>query len=172
MRGLFRWLGVRIAAGHIISPDARVDPAEFPDSDYPVRCGHCGYLLRGLSADTCPECGTSFDRGRLLVEQYVLNQAGESLWKPLNRAAILAFAAGVLVIVFFAVAFPPLLQWLDPVARKYRWIDWVARWLKPMLITATLLVIIGGSVWTWLHIRGERKCRAIIARLRSSPLSR
>src|SRR5437870_7260433 len=27
----------------------------------PTRCEKCGYLLRGLSQSTCPQCGTPFD---------------------------------------------------------------------------------------------------------------
>jgi hypothetical protein len=55
----------------IPSPNARVDPALFPEADYLVYCMRCGYDLRGLPNEQCPECGERFERGRLLVEQYV-----------------------------------------------------------------------------------------------------
>jgi len=51
--------------------DARVDPALFTEAEYPVFCMQCGYELRGLHATRCPECGREFDRGQLLVDQYV-----------------------------------------------------------------------------------------------------
>lgn len=54
-----------------IPRDARVDPTHFDAEGYPVWCPDCGYLLRGLPDGSCPECGTAFDRGRLLVQQYV-----------------------------------------------------------------------------------------------------
>lgn len=54
-----------------IPRDARVDPAQFDADYFPVWCRQCGYMLRGLPENRCPECGTTFDRGRLLVEQYV-----------------------------------------------------------------------------------------------------
>lgn len=30
-----------------------------------LRCGNCGYLLKGLRDPRCPECGTPFDPGLL-----------------------------------------------------------------------------------------------------------
>ncbi len=49
---------------------ASVEPALFPEDEYPVRCLTCGYSLRGLPDGRCPECGASFERGRLLVDIY------------------------------------------------------------------------------------------------------
>ncbi len=54
----------------VIPRNATVDPALFPEDDYPVYCNKCGYLLRGLPDGKCPECGTSFERGSLLVKAY------------------------------------------------------------------------------------------------------
>lgn len=48
-----------------------VDPAQFPEREFPVRCMRCAYLLQGLDEARCPECGDPFDRGILLVEQYI-----------------------------------------------------------------------------------------------------
>lgn len=50
---------------------ARVDPAAFPEDEYPVFCQRCGYELRGVSEGRCSECGQEFERGALLIEQYV-----------------------------------------------------------------------------------------------------
>jgi hypothetical protein len=55
----------------VIPRDARVDPALFPEDEFPIHCRKCGYLLRGLPDGLCPECGTPFERGRLLVVTYV-----------------------------------------------------------------------------------------------------
>ncbi|HZL36019.1 MAG TPA: SRPBCC family protein [Tepidisphaeraceae bacterium] len=37
------------------------DPVNFPESGQPPRCLDCGYILLGLSAGNCPECGKFFD---------------------------------------------------------------------------------------------------------------
>ena len=69
LRNIFRY---RIAFGRIIPPNARANPAQFSEAEFPIVCPKCDYLLRGLTVPRCPECGRDFDRGRLLVEQYVL----------------------------------------------------------------------------------------------------
>jgi hypothetical protein len=80
-----------------------VDADRFPEDEFPVYCPKCDYLLRGLRDERCPECGTPFDRGRLLVQQYVhewnrraLKKMGEDKW--LRR--FLVFAAVAVVITF------------------------------------------------------------------------
>lgn len=62
----------------VVPRDGRVDPAIFPEDEFPIHCAKCWYQLRGLSGDTCPECGEQFDRGRLLVQQYA-NPKGHPL---------------------------------------------------------------------------------------------
>ncbi|MCC6359234.1 MAG: hypothetical protein IT450_10850 [Phycisphaerales bacterium] len=47
-----------------------LDPAQFPENDYPVHCLECGYALQGLPDGRCPECGHAFVRGELIVEIY------------------------------------------------------------------------------------------------------
>jgi len=64
----------RMAYGQVIPPDARVSPDEFSEDEFPVYCPSCDYPLRGLQGHYCPECGREFERGRLLVEQYVIEQ--------------------------------------------------------------------------------------------------
>jgi len=51
----------------VVPRTARVDPAAFPEDEFPVYCPKCEYLLRGLPEPVCPECGTSFHRGELLL---------------------------------------------------------------------------------------------------------
>jgi len=65
---------------HVIPRDASVDPTLFPEQEYPVYCSKCTYLLRGLPDGKCPECGTSFERGKLLVRTYVSAWSG-ALWR-------------------------------------------------------------------------------------------
>jgi len=80
---IFRY---RMVSGEVIPPDARVDPNRFPESRFPLYCPVCDYLLRGLPTERCPECGTPFNRGRLLVQQYVVEQ-GKRSWKRTGKYA-------------------------------------------------------------------------------------
>lgn len=64
----------------VVPRDARVDPAEFPENEFPVNCAKCGYLMDGLPDGRCPECGVEFDRGRRLVAQYARGDA-DGRWK-------------------------------------------------------------------------------------------
>ncbi len=54
----------------VIPHDATVDPAQFPEDEYPAHCTKCQYCLNGLPDGKCPECGTDFVRGALLVKLY------------------------------------------------------------------------------------------------------
>ena len=58
--------------GRFIAPEDRVDPERFSETEFPLVCPRCEYSLRGLGDCPCPECGTPVDRGRLLVDQYVI----------------------------------------------------------------------------------------------------
>lgn len=82
------WRAVLHRAVHFLSlpADTRVDPSLFPEDEFPVYCPSCDYLLRGLSDSRCPECGTPFDRGRLLVAQYVVEQ-GRRQWPQVSKWA-------------------------------------------------------------------------------------
>lgn len=66
------WLLQPVLGTQVIPPDARVDPARFPETEFPLTCPKCDYLLRGLKEERCPECGEPFDRGRLLVLEYAV----------------------------------------------------------------------------------------------------
>ena len=71
-RGLF--------SAPVIPRDGAVDSNLFSEDEFPIYCPKCSYLLRGLPDGRCPECGTFFERERLLVQQYVF-QDGEPAWR-------------------------------------------------------------------------------------------
>lgn len=97
---LQRLRGYRFSRLGIIPPETRVDPAAFSEDEFPVVCPQCNYQLRGLPHNTCPECGRPFDRGRLLVEQYVIERGKRhrcQTHKALNLAMwFIVAAVGVL----------------------------------------------------------------------------
>ncbi len=68
-----------------IPDDASVDPTLLPEDEFPVHCVKCRYALRGLDDGRCPECGTPFERGRLLVRQYVHDWRGAK-WRQSSAA--------------------------------------------------------------------------------------
>lgn len=57
-----------------------VDPALFPEDEFPVECLGCGYELRGLPDGRCPECGREFARGELLVSVYYFGESRRKRW--------------------------------------------------------------------------------------------
>lgn len=77
---LKRWLNKPLFGTRVIPKDAVVDATAFSEDEYPVHCTKCGYLLRGLEDGLCPECGTFFERGRLLVVQYFQSWKGPA-WR-------------------------------------------------------------------------------------------
>lgn len=113
--GLFRRLK-RVLSVHLwgLRSDARVDPAGFPDDEYPVACPQCGYSLRGLSAGRCPECGRAFERGRLLLAQYARGDVPRG--HPAQRRVRRLIGVG-LVAMCIPVLIPigvPIAAWIWP----------------------------------------------------------
>jgi hypothetical protein len=83
----------------IIPPETRVDPSGFPEEEFPVYCPRCSYLLTGLAGSCCPECGREFDRGRLLVERYLLMRVPLSAAGRIGRTgACIGFGLIVLLV--------------------------------------------------------------------------
>lgn len=96
MKNPFRALDRALFGTTVIPATARVDPAKFPADEFPVHCPKCDYLLRGLTDERCPECGKPFDRGRLLVVQYLGDEARSSARLPEYRLMVwCSLAAGV-----------------------------------------------------------------------------
>ncbi len=111
------------------APGERVDPTSFPEDEFPIFCMICDYELRGLPEPRCPECGTPFDRGRLLVRSYV-ERDGMRAWllgTPDGQRYTRVFRTAVLAM---------LIVWLA-VNSTSRWIAWppnidrVLMWFLP-----------------------------------------
>jgi hypothetical protein len=56
-------------APHSASP-APPAPASTDAGEFPAACASCGYLLHGLRAGPCPECGRPFDPTESLTHTY------------------------------------------------------------------------------------------------------
>lgn len=104
------WPGYRPSYMGLIPADTRVDPELFPENEFPVVCPKCDYLLRGLPGNTCPECGSSFDRGRLLVEQYVIKHGRQHAGKLKPHFTVLLPAGIILYLLAKSCFF--LWHWL------------------------------------------------------------
>jgi hypothetical protein len=74
-----------------------VDPGRLAEAEFPVICPQCAYLLRGLPDGSCPECGRPFERGRLLVQQYV-HEFGSRAWARSVSGRIAAACRGTMAV--------------------------------------------------------------------------
>jgi hypothetical protein len=149
MNKLRRILGFRMAYGDVIPPEARVDPAQFPEEKYPLSCPKCDYLLRGLPQDRCPECGSEYERGRLLVQQYVI-EGGKRITQRSRRFANRALIIGFLfffapmalitllasLMLYMSVNTSPVIDWL--MSSKMRFLAPISAGLILMLVSALL----------------------------------
>lgn len=149
---LRRLLRYRMVSGEIIPPDARVDPDEFPEKEFPLYCPECDYLLRGLPEARCPECGHPFDRGRLLVEQYVIEQ-GKRLWMRMGKYAKALLVIGCLLIFVPKILIALGVALVDPAKLSKPTMDLVFKLIP--LVMATMAV--GGillfvSCFLYLHL--------------------
>jgi len=150
--------------GHSPVPaDAVADTDLLPEDEFPVRCPKCDYLLRGLPDGRCPECGEPFERGELLVRQYVFEH-GYAMWKATSagRWAHRLLKAGLgltLLVQLGAMVTRYLLgQQLPPAS-----MDRVGRWLIlvqfPAVIVpgALMLGAAGVCVVQWRRMAGKRR---------------
>lgn len=101
------------------------------DADVP--CLRCGYNLRGLTGNVCPECGASIERAR----------TGESFLPWVRRSElghVRAFWATVFVVVF-----RPRYLWAE-IARPVSYRDAQAfRWRALVWTSPAILVL----MWSW-----------------------
>ena len=157
-----------------IPRDAAVDPTLFSEDEYPVHCPKCGYLLRGLPDGRCPECGTPFERGRLLVQQYVREWGGAS-WKH-SRAGkwctwlfIIGFALPILGGLGFASMYYLVIQG-PPSGASFSTLDWalsLAYVLVGTIYVGFLLMFLAAAITIKAYQRGaRRRRRAVVNALR------
>jgi hypothetical protein len=131
--------------GHIPA-GTTVEPAEFPEDEYPVRCLQCGYDLRRLADGRCPECGTEFRRGLLLVEEYVYGRRPKK-----QRWSVLARGCTGLVVA--SGAFPLLMAIGLVLATRVPGLDAVllspaaCRWIESALGVCVFGVVLGNLVF-------------------------
>ncbi|GMU82153.1 MAG: hypothetical protein AMXMBFR47_20240 [Planctomycetota bacterium] len=131
-----------------IPPGTAVDPALFPEDEFPVECLGCGYALRGLPDGRCPECGNGFVRGELLVDTYYhcrtpLSKRAARRHVFFTRAALgfrLLFIASILGALFASARSPGLANVRPNGAAHAVWIQ---------LVFGLLLVsILGQAIMT------------------------
>lgn len=164
LTGWRRLLRYRIAGKRIITPEARVDPAMFSEDDFPVFCPKCDYLLRGLPDSRCPECGREFQRGRLLVEQYVNEYSKRSFrrtskwaWRTWIAAVGLAIGSELVVWVqgWVGRRHPSIYMTVPGYLFRVFIISMVA-----LMVVALLLGLVSGWLflrWTLVSRRKRRK---------------
>lgn len=161
---LSKLFGYHMVQGEIIPPDARVDPAHFPENEYPLFCPTCDYMLRGLPTERCPECGHTFDRGRLLVEQYVLEQ-GKRLWKQTGKYAQALLVMGFLLSVVPLVLARVASALVKPTAMTTQTMDWVMKLVPAvMAIIALGTILLFVAVFLYLHLAtvGRKKYTLVL----------
>ena len=167
-----RLLRHRPAYGGLIPPEAQVDPNLFPDDRYPVWCPDCDYLLRGLPDGRCPECGRSFEKGRLLVEQYVIEQ-GRRNWKRTSRWAKWTLVIGIAL--YFIAKVPLILMWLLSEQEKLnvqitRFLFELMPLVLGMQAIGVLFFLISMVVSIILDSRTRKKCKQVFDAIdRSTP---
>ena len=154
--------------GHVVPRDAKVDPKRFPEDEFPVWCPKCRYLLRGISDGRCPECGSPFEMGRLLVRQYV-REWGLPSQHRLRKVWITCSSIGLVITALSggaAVAIGISLPFASTADIASR-----AAWLKSLLPCAAAGIIMYFGTQGFLlatAIRGRAKRRQVLAALATS----
>ncbi len=164
---LRRAFQLRTAYGRVVPPEARVNPTRFSEVEFPIVCPQCDYLLRGLTTPRCPECGRDFDRGRLLVEQYLIEGGLRTRGKGNKFAKWCRYITVIIIFgVFGAGLSLSLLSLLLPSLSPASWPVTVVEGPVAvffMLITLCLLVTVPVSVADVLHrilFRAKNRKRA------------
>ena len=147
---LRRFFQYRIAFGRIIPPSARANPAQFSEAEFPIVCPKCDYLLRGLTVPRCPECGRDFDRGRLLIEQYVIEGGLRRRGKGSKLAKwCMYFNVIVFLGLFLGLLSLPFLLFLLPPGVLMKQAEAMGQFLKLLMIC----IMVTFPVWFAVEIR-------------------
>lgn len=154
----------------VIPRGATVDPTLFPEDDYPVYCTKCGYSLRGLSDGKCPECGTQFERGQLLVWTYAvtLNQA---IWRNTRaRKWCLRFFVAAITLFFLPDLYSACMTYFGNSSTVAPLSSPRERFVVLVVTLAAFLfnivvIIIAIKAYPWRH---RKRCRAILAAIKQA----
>ena len=146
-RSVERFLNRDLFSGRVIPRDGAVDSNLFSEDEFPVYCPKCGYLLRGLPDGRCPECGTSFERGRLLVRQYVFKY-GEPAWRSTRMGKWMTrlLIAGYLLVVLAYAGLYVALRWMktqDTPAKLSAALETLGTALKWAQVVMILALVLG-----------------------------
>ena len=152
----------------VLPKDAVVDPALFSEKEFPVRCTKCAYLLRALADGPCPECGTPFRRGRLLVRQYVQQWQGP-IWQvtAAGRWSRRLFWIGLALILLSSIGFGSL-KYLLPAGQPPATPAQVSSGIRFVVILLAVevvgfaMVFVSGVMTIWTYPRNARKKRRAI----------
>lgn len=138
----------------VTTKETRVDPALFSEDEFPIHCQKCDYALQGLPDGRCPECGTEFVRGRLLVQQYVLTSTGA------NRNSGWAKATRVFLLISFVLVGVPMLLLAVVYILDWAGVISISEWLRSRVlqtqptvfdpVSIPLMVSFGVGVVTYL----------------------
>jgi hypothetical protein len=170
---LHRLLTYRYIYGRRITPETRVDPAAFPEEEFPVYCRKCRYLLRGQPDGRCPECGSEFHRGRLLVEQYALGRTPrpDRLRRIAMWLSIVGFATGLGSILILHLAVLIIARSLDTGTLSPRSsVDCMMllfRILFPGMVASPALLLGAAVLWVIAAIRLSGKARKVAEAIRA-----
>jgi hypothetical protein len=167
-----------------IPRDTRVDPSQFPETEFPLHCPCCGYLLRGVPDGPCPECGTPFERSLRIVQQYV--REPWSVHQYPTRFA--RFARGVSratwmtwAVVLGSVLALGGLGWLYPDTYKGLALSWTAggtRLGRVLNLAPVLFLTVVGALYGLLiasallnlhfHVKHSKKRRRVVDEIKQA----
>lgn len=98
-----------------------------------LRCPHCGYDLRSLPEQRCPECGKAFDPSQLAMR--------------MRRRSLLV--SGIIMAVVMHAPYAWLL-FMDYPWNSYRW-QWIRMWPSLPLLLVSSLSGVRRVLNKWVH---------------------
>jgi len=121
-------------------PPTPAQPSDPTTIDADLFCPQCGYNLRGLTVDRCPECGKQFDLANLMVSRIPWPQRGEI-------GAFRAYWRTVWLVTSRTSRFCDELIHPAPYkdAQRFRWITILHAYLA--VLAATIAIYVYPSLW-------------------------